>query len=334
MKKIFMLSASFLIIAEILFRLFGFAPYEKSELAYIQCEPRNWVSDSIIGFINNQGTTNCNVRGLNFTVNIQNDLSRATSMIKTVYSSNPQIHIYGCSITWGHGLDDDATMAWMLQEQLPQFEVKNFGIGAGSTVQSYLWLKKNIEHGNIPTLVMVNYTWFHNMRNTFSWPWREVWQSVFHHEIIDENQVNNNFNIPIAKKEADTLKIDYISKDEIESNIPLVEYSALLNIINDFYQSKLVDRGVDDYIISQQLLLKMNDLCKQNNITFIVNAVTDDAETTRMLEFLNDKGILTNNIAVDFLNDDNYNLKPYDGHPNRKANEHFANEIIKFLKLQ
>jgi hypothetical protein len=311
-------------------RLLKFKVYECAPSALIDCEPNNWVSDSLLGFSNKPGKITCDVNGLPFLIHHLADSSRATSL--TDKKNNlPSIHIYGCSITWGHGLDDDATMAWMLQEKLPDFHVQNFGIGAGSNVQSYLWLKKNIQKGNIPDIVIVNYTWFHNMRNSFNWPWRKVWQSVLQNLSLNNSNETNEISLPYAKINGDSLTIDYLQKKDINKNLPGIKYAVLLNTLNEIYQTNLIDNKTNDFDITYKLFIAFKELCDKYKIQLVVNGITSDEGTKKMLEKLENHNILVNDISVDFLTNKEYNLQPYDGHPNKRANEHFALLTLNFL---
>lgn len=331
--KFILITTLILILAiELILRCIGFSAYTFDEISLLKCRNKNWEFDKVLGFKHKTEPNACKIEGLNFTVNYCKDSSRRTSECEECNKRKPKIHLYGCSITWGHGINDNETMGWIIQDSLSEYCVYNYGIGAGSTTQSYLWLKKNLEVGNSPQIVIINYSWFHNMRNTFSWPWRKAWQSFIYHGVINEQ--DTIVKIPVAKMESDSLKIDYLTLAEINHTIPFVKYSALLNSINDIYQSKWVDRYKNDFFSTELLLTKMNELCKRNNIKFLVNAITNDTATLRMLQCLSKKGILTNSIAVDFFKDNTYNLQPYDGHPNYKANKYFANQTIKFLKYR
>lgn len=57
-------------------------------------------------------------------------------------SSGPALLLFGCSFTFGHGLDDADTIAAELQRKLPNARVFNYGALAYGTAQSWLALRR------------------------------------------------------------------------------------------------------------------------------------------------------------------------------------------------
>jgi hypothetical protein len=84
-------------------------------------------------------------------------------------------------------------------------------------------------------------------------------------------------------------------------------------------------------MVTRKIILRINKLCKANDITLIVAGITK--QTVSMLKFCNENNIPTVDISVKLYKDEMSNL-PYDGHPGAKANKIFAEKLVFFLKSQ
>lgn len=58
--------------------------------------------------------------------------------------SGPKVAVYGCSFTYGTGLADDETFTARLQQDMPDVQVLNRGIGGHGTVQNLLQFRRDI----------------------------------------------------------------------------------------------------------------------------------------------------------------------------------------------
>ena len=75
--------------------------------------------------------------------------------------------IFGCSFSYGWGVDDAETYAWRLQERLPEWDVVNFSVNGYGTLQSLLQLERALRERPAPAVVVLAYAAFHDERNTF-----------------------------------------------------------------------------------------------------------------------------------------------------------------------
>lgn len=53
----------------------------------------------------------------------------------------PKIAIFGCSLTWGHGLSDEETFCWKLQEAFPEYQILNVGVTGFSAYETNILLE-------------------------------------------------------------------------------------------------------------------------------------------------------------------------------------------------
>ena len=79
----------------------------------------------------------------------------------------PALWIFGCSFSYGWGVDDEDVYAWQLQEALPRWDVTNFSVNGYGTLQSLLQLEKALAERPAPAVVVLAYAGFHDARNTF-----------------------------------------------------------------------------------------------------------------------------------------------------------------------
>ena len=79
--------------------------------------------------------------------------------------SLPEIWILGCSFTHGYGVNDMETYPAQLQELMPGYRVRNFGMDGYGTFQNWMTLRHELAKGQKPALVVLAYGAFHDQRN-------------------------------------------------------------------------------------------------------------------------------------------------------------------------
>ena len=79
----------------------------------------------------------------------------------------PELWIFGCSFSYGWGVDDSAVYAWQVQQMLPDWAVVNFSVNGYGTLQSLRQLERGLAEREAPAVVVLAYAAFHDERNTF-----------------------------------------------------------------------------------------------------------------------------------------------------------------------
>jgi hypothetical protein len=69
-------------------------------------------------------------------------------------SARPVVVAAGCSFTFGHGLNDEDTWPWLLQEQLPEYQVLNAGVMGYGTDQALLAAERQIRRHPAQAVVL------------------------------------------------------------------------------------------------------------------------------------------------------------------------------------
>ena len=69
-------------------------------------------------------------------------------------SARPVVVAAGCSFSFGHGLNDEDTWPWLLQEQLPQYQVLNAAVMGYGTDQALLAAERQIRQHPAQAVVL------------------------------------------------------------------------------------------------------------------------------------------------------------------------------------
>ncbi len=234
-------------------------------------------------------------------------------------TARPEIWIFGCSFTYGWGVDDDETYPWLLQEALPEYTIKNYGVGAYGTLQSYYQLKDELEKGKKPELIVLAYLPFHDQRNTASRFWIRA---------ISTHKKLLNLQYPYARLEKDSLKYAYTTLSY--QSVPGSSWSCASGFMEVMY-NKWQDRSCKNSHVTRHLLKQISDDCTNANIPLVLCGLDSYPRAVDHLEKMNSSGLETLNIGLDLVSPE-YTFLPVDPHPNQVAHRYYAKELTDFLK--
>ena len=233
-----------------------------------------------------------------------------------------EIWIFGCSLTHGWRLNDEETYPWLLQQDLKDYEVVNFGVDGYGSVQSLIQLQESLKAGKKPAIVVFAYAWFHDPRNVLTRSWKKA---LF---------INNRLgavNYPYGRFGADNKLV--LRNDPLEyAGFFLLRYSALANYLDERYDASL-EGSYRQHEVSLAVLDEFWNLCKSNGIEFVLAGIYPDPIMTETLKSFNAKGAMTVDISVDMTLKENANM-PYDAHPSAVANKQFAQKLEAFLRTR
>lgn len=321
---------SIALVSEIVMRWSGFRPWTSPPL-FIATDPPGpyFRLHPTRGFAHVPGQSRFTLAGdYTFKVTHRDDGLRITHPLTTPISvDKKQIWIFGCSFTHGFGVSDEGTYPWILQSRLPDYEVVNFGTDGYGDVQSLVQLRETLKNGKKPAIVVVAYTFFHDMRNAMTRSWRK--------NLLSDNRLGQ-ISCPYGKLGPDgNLVIDY-ERLRYPGEF-LLRHSALLNYLDERLNSYL-DVKYDltpagpsmAHEVSKAVLLEFWNECKANGIPFILAGISQDPRTANMLDFFKNKGAPTVDISVDrrIIRNTNY---PIDLHPSVIANTQSAQKLEAFL---
>ena len=227
------------------------------------------------------------------------------------------IWFFGDSVTYGWGLDDDVTYPWLIQQKHPELEVVNFAVGGYSTLQSLIELEETLAAGEKPPRVaVIAYASFHDGRNARLRGNRKSW--IYYVAQYPE--------FPAAQLEEGKLKYGMVKLEY--TPWPLEEHSALVNFLEEkSNEIQVITSGAQR--VSQAIVLRFSELCKQHGIELVFAGIYRDARTVSMMQWAEAQGIRALDISVDPTNTEN--ILPGDGHPGPKANVEFASKLEPIL---
>ena len=315
-----------LIIGEIFILIIGYRVF-RPEPIQISYEPSAAIlPDSILGYTSCIGLykTNKNNQLLSSALH-WSDHSRATRQQEYTSSDTvrPRIHLYGCSLAYGQHLEDPMTMAWNLQNLLPQYDVRNYAFIGYGLHQSFLQIQSHFTQQNIPEVLIVNYASFHNERN-----------------VLTRNRQKQLVPYVRQKTMLDSLTWPVYTLDETQHLVlgynklsyqewPLMRWSAMMHFVEHSYNQLLRDKEKEE-LISFLLLKEIQQLANQHKVELLITGIFSDQKTKTMLKRCKKAGMQVLDISVDLENNE-FNLMPYDGHPNERAHEIYADKIYRWL---
>lgn len=257
-----------------------------------------------------------------FKVTHRADTLRITHPLETyaVESSKDEIWIFGCSFTHGWTLNDDETYPWLLQQQLPEVEVVNFGVSGYGTLQSMLQFQEALEKRPKPRLVVIAYASFHDQRNTLlrlrskqMVPWNKLGPIVQPYAALDS-----------------TGNLNYAMAEMTYREFPLMRTSALMNFIETTYDYKVEDAFYNSHAVTQAIIKAFQRLAQEHGSEVVVVGLLSDRLTADTLAFSEPEGIPTADISVDLSIRAHRNW-PHDPHPSPAANQQYAQKLAVFL---
>jgi len=232
------------------------------------------------------------------------------------------IWIFGCSFTYGLGLNDDETFPWLLQERLPEYEVVSFAQSGYGTIQSLIQLREALAARRTPRVAVLTYAVFHDERNALLRRWRKAF--FFYNTLGPLQQ-------PYARLGRDGQLRLRMSSPEY-AGFPFMRYSALIHTVEEKYDLLMEEHVVRSHDVTKALIQAFVRDCASHGIALVVAGINVDPRTTEMLAFCEREGIRTIDIAIDYINQRRFNLLPHDNHPNAAAHRVYADRLEPCLR--
>ena len=317
------------ICSEIALRIMGYQPFQQVEYK-IEASPENClIAHPTLGFALQPGDFKVTInQGLHYTVRHGGDSLRLTprALKKNVQDS---IYFFGCSYTYGMGLNDSLTFPFLVSQNLPHSLIKNFGVPGYGTIQAYLQLKRLFASQEIPNIVIINYADFHDDRNALTARYRRDLYMGYQGSNESVKTLMQESKVPFLTKKSEGYVVDFCSWKDLYDHWKYRETFALVNFFQDWSDRNQM-HSIDKEAYTRYLFSMIKDMCEQEKIRLIVTGITPSEETKSLLKDLNDEGIEILDISVD-LSSDQYRNAPFDDHPNELAHAFFAKKITAYL---
>lgn len=227
------------------------------------------------------------------------------------------VSLYGCSNTFGWGLDDEATYPWLIQADRPDLRILNYGVSGYSLYQMLLRMERTIERDK-PAVVVLGFS-----------PGLEARSVSDHHylRVLSEQGGTPPSCLSVSGKNGKRA----LKRFGLEGykHLPLSGKSALVKLVERQLNKRLYGpRATGDAHrkTTEHLLLAMENLCRKNNAVFHVQYLVAN---TGYREFLHkaDMNWAPGPVDLDLCDETGnyrYRLAPFDGHPNAAANQAYA----------
>ena len=238
-------------------------------------------------------------------------------------SAREQLILLGCSFTEGEGLDDRDTLAWLAQEKLSQFEIVNFGTGGFSGCQSLLRMRQFLQESPRAKPVFVyGFVAWHEERN-IAHP-QYVWR-------LARAAKSRSVHMPYCSVDRQGGLV-FHPPEQYDALLPFSEESAVVCLVEElYYAAKAKFRAWDQRLVSERVILQMNELAKERGARFIVFLFRLEGNVRRhYLSFLQSRDI--EYIDGFHVKQDDPAMTLADGHPNAAMARIWAEQLVLYLQ--
>lgn len=248
---------------------------------------------------------------------LNNTSARSNLKIFKNETNKNLIGYFGCSITYGYGLNNEETYANKFFEQNKEYDYLNFAVPGYSAYQSLIKLKQKIKNTKFKKVVLGIHRDLER-RNTCAVSWTKI--------------INNFWAIPFM---INIFNINFEFKPKKRFDFKFFKL-RVVNLLTEVFNIFIFSLGSIKKIqknTMKEILINFKKICDENKIELIVLCLE---EYNEIYEFLNRNSFNWNTTNIN-LNETNekgefiWQLMPWDNHPNKDANNIFSeklNEVI------
>lgn len=310
-------------LAELAVRARGDVPW-RSEAPALRVEPggRLYQADAVLGYRMLPGRYTVRfASGSAFRVTHGPDTLRITRPPESPQDAGrdaPALWIFGCSFSYGWGVDDEAVYAWQLQQWLPDWQVVNYSVNGYGTLQSLLQLERALEQRKAPAVAVLAYAAFHVDRNTFV---RERRKRVAPFSSLGP------LIQPFARLDDDgELSVEMAEVEYREW--PGMRYSALVHAAERRWNAFERDRA-NGPAVTRALVRRFVERAQQAGARVIVAGIAGASE--EVLAEAAALGATPVRLALDLDRPGMRNL-PHDAHPSPLAHRQYAGRLLRAVR--
>jgi hypothetical protein len=285
-------------------------------VAFEADKPDMFRPDPVLGYTTNPGkyriiaTNGAKKHGYQITVTEPG--VRATSYRS--FPASRRIYIFGNSIIWANGLDDELTVPWLLQTRLPDYEVINLALSGYSNVQQLLGYRNISAQLRPDDIVVFQYGSFDLLANVAD-PGTTIKALSDGYEMALSNKADfRNVRIPYATLD-----------DQNELNI---EYAPIVCASNNCNRD--IPKGEAREAITNKVMAEI----VRNRKCHILVAFMEGNDDDPVVAFLRSSGVPIADLRIvkPGLDDDDY--LPEHDHRGAFTNFHYYEVLLKALKSQ
>lgn len=307
------------LILEVGLRVLGYFPYvplNRAEVQFLEASSQlGWehIPGSYKFAVNTWGDT------MKFVIG--EDKYRVTKPQPFEGKQKEEILFIGGSFTMGFGLKDDQTFAWKLQQQFPDVNIRNLGVGAYGTYQSLLVLENQLKRNEKPKAVVYGFISHHRIRNVAEADWL--------------NSIS-----PERKTDYPQLTLPYVTLGA-DGQLVRQEPARLFRVpfSNHLSSSYMIQRTINNIFsfsrmrdsneVLELLFVELQQLCDKNNVPFYVSILDCDRAQLRKVNAVFEKHSIASIDCNVPLNETN--IFRDDGHPKEEVNDEWTRRISQRL---
>ena len=330
-KRGFIMAIITIVLLEVGLRLCGFGVFELPEFSMTSTPNRHLSPDEELGIHMNPGIYEVTInKKLKYTATHLKNGQRTCGNLENPSKEQTTVAFYGCSFTYGTGVNDSEVYPYLLQADFPNLNIENRAVPGYGQAQILVNLEQELTSSQKPEVIILNYLSFHNERNTLNPSYRQKLRMGY--EITRRNDIGIakfKCSYPYGSLKENELKLDHVSIREISSTFPLIEYSASMNALQDTWDEQTVD-AEDDERVTLAMIDRIDEICKNNGVKLVVSTMMNDEITSRLIKHCEEKSISTIDIYVD-LSQKGFTNAPHDQHPSAKAHRLFSERLKPYL---
>ena len=224
-----------------------------------------------------------------------------------------QAWFFGCSFTYGWGLDDEQTFAWKIRQASNDLDVVNFAASGYGNVHGLLQFRRALQAGHRPKFAAIVYASFHDERNALLRFYRKdhIGRHIF----------------PYARLAAGKL-VTVIEPVEY-TPWPLQQELATVEFAEHAY-----NRNEDWLFGSQQVtkavLREFMSLASAHSIPVVVFGIWNNERTREVVSYAKTIGAIAADVSED-LEQPGAKVEG-DSHPSAATNDRYAQKMLAVLR--
>lgn len=324
-----------ILLLEIFLRVLGFGPSKPNQYL-IESQPDFFLApDSLYGYRLNEGEYNVTInKGVTFNTSQQLTDRR---LIRNDSTADKSIFIYGCSFTYGLGVNADQSWPSVLSKQLNgNYLIQNFAIPGYGNIQSLQRIQEIKRSEILSGLHIIAYSeQLHSPRDNMTRLQRKLWSEAFQTKDSDAQEILQSAKFPFVKElaENEEIVIQYWPMADLYQPWIGSKFSAIINLAESASMSTANAKSGNNEV-SRTIIYEIKELLdQQGDSKLLVLGITNDANTAEALEEFQGNGLHAVNVSLNLSLPEN-NLMPYDGHPSVKAHQHYAAECLQYIESQ
>jgi hypothetical protein len=234
----------------------------------------------------------------------------------------PEIWIFGCSYTYGSSVNDGETFPWLTQQELPSFQVRNFGVPGYGDLQGLLRFRQELTEGVNPKMVVLVYAAFHEERNAGLRRWQKSLVRPRNRNIGPQVQSRARLDSDGNLKESE--------HPEEFWELPGMRTWSIFHSIEKSW-NKIEARAVPTEKISQRIIRNLAREAEKAGAGFLLVGIENDPKTESMLRWWEREGGKAADISVN-IKESGMRNTPHDCHPGPKAHRVFAARLSQAIQ--